>query len=83
MTTRRAWTFPLPPDTPPEVRIECAIDCLRENNARGWYEVAGSGGSFVEVLRDGQVATRVAGVTEHHGTAEGAAGWLARATETR
>jgi hypothetical protein len=82
MTTRQTWTFPLPPDTPPEARIECAIDCLRENSMRGWHEVAGTGG-FVEVPRDGQVATRIAGVTEHHGTAEGAAGRLARAAKAR
>jgi hypothetical protein len=52
--------------------VEDAIISLAENNARGWYEIAGIDG-FVSCLADGSIHTRVGTRTKVHSDAESAA----------
>jgi hypothetical protein len=45
---------------------------------RGWHEIAGTSGSFVDCLRDGQIATRTGGTVRRHSSIEDAALRIAR-----
>jgi|SRR5215472_12516981 len=62
---------------PPEAGVEGAIECLIDQSARGWYELAGCDG-FVAVFPDGTVATRFKGEAEvhHHQNSADATDWL-------
>jgi hypothetical protein len=66
---------------PPEAGIDRAIEHLMENRDWGWKEIAGIVG-YVAAFPDGQLATRVAGVVEHHESIESATDRLIDATKT-
>lgn len=49
--------------SPPEDDVEYALRCLADNEARGWYEIAGTKGVAAFFPEDRQIRVRIGGIT--------------------